>query len=62
LSQPVPGCDDLKPWLFGYHVTFTVERDAFVNDDADVNGAGAAFVESFKQFQMRGKNSDTAAD
>jgi hypothetical protein len=49
-------------WLFGYHVAFAVERDAFVDDDADVDGTGAAFVQSFKQFQMRGKNSDTAAD
>jgi len=49
-------------WLFGYHVAFTVERDAFVDDDADVDGTGAAFVQSFKQFQMGGKNPDTAAD
>jgi hypothetical protein len=44
LPQSVPGCDDLKLWLFGYHVAFAVERDAFVDDDANVDGTGAAFV------------------
>jgi hypothetical protein len=62
LPQPIPGGDDLKLWLFGYHVAFTVERDAIVYDDADVDRTGAALVQSFKQFQMRGKDPDATAD
>jgi hypothetical protein len=45
LPQPIPGCDDLKLRLFGDYLASTVERNALVDDDADIDGAGAAFVE-----------------
>jgi hypothetical protein len=51
----------LKLRLYGDH-SAAVEGDAFINDDSNVNGTGAAFVESLEQFQMGGKNPDTAAD
>jgi hypothetical protein len=48
--------------LFGNDIAAAIERDALVNNNADVNRAGATFVQSFKQFQMSGKNADTTAD
>jgi hypothetical protein len=48
--------------LYGDHVAAVAERDALINDDPNVNRTSAAFVESLEQFQMRGKNSNSAAD
>src|SRR5262245_36754668 len=41
---------------------FRHEQDALVDDDADVDGARAALVQSLEQFQMGGKNSYAAPD
>src|SRR6266436_7922167 len=62
MPQPVPGRDDLKQWLFGDYIALAVERDPFVDNDADIDGASAAFVQSLQQFQMGGKDADPAAD
>jgi len=62
LPQPVPGRDDLKHRLLGDHVPLAIERDALVDDDADVDGAGAKPVQSLKQFQMACKDADAASN
>jgi hypothetical protein len=48
LSQPVPRRDDLQHRFLGDHVPFAVERDTLVDDDPDIDGACAAFVQCFK--------------
>src|SRR5262249_48220197 len=58
LPQSVPGSDDLKQRFFGDHIATAVERDALVDDDANVDGTGTAFVESLEQLQMGGKDAD----
>ena len=45
-----------------HHLTGTVECHALIDNHADINGTGAAFVERFKELQMGGKDSDAATD
>jgi hypothetical protein len=42
LPQPIPRGEDLQHRLLGNDVPLLVESDAFVADDPDVDGAGAA--------------------
>ncbi len=62
LPQVVPGCDDLELRLFGNGTAVPVERDALVDDDTDINGARAAFVQRLEQFQMGSEDSDATTD
>jgi hypothetical protein len=43
--QPVPRGEDLRQILFGDHAPIAVERDAFVDLDAEITGAGAALLQ-----------------
>lgn len=62
LSQAVPGRNDLELRLFGNNPAVTIEGDALVDDDTDIDGTRAAFVERFEQFQMGRKDSDATAN
>ena len=62
LPEAIPRCDDLKLRLFRNRIPFAVEGDALVDNYANINGTCAAFVERFKELQMRSKNSHAATD
>jgi hypothetical protein len=62
LAQPIPRRNDLQLRLFRDDIAAAVECDALVNDNADIDRAGATSIQSFEQFQMSGKNADATAD
>jgi hypothetical protein len=57
-----PGCDDLQLPLFRDHVALAIERNPLMEDDADIDCAGAALVQSLQQFEMGREDADATAD
>ena len=59
--QPIPGRENLRQVLFCDHASGTVERDALLDLDAKVTGAGAALLQRFQQLWMC-RDAGAAAD
>ena len=62
LAQPIPGRYDLQLPLFRDHFPLAIERNPLMEDDADIDGAGAALVQSLQQFEMGGEDANATAD
>ena len=59
--QAIPGSQDLRQVLFSQHAAMTIERDTFLDFDAEVAGTGTALFQRFEELRM-GSDAGAAAD